>query len=120
MKRPTSVRVGIHDVKIVWSKKGVARQHRHLLKTDPNFENEHDVLLGCYCGEDVTIYMLPRKDIETALRETLLHELLHCIGDLCGVPWQHDEESMVRVLSPNLLLVMEENPKVRRYLFGRD
>jgi hypothetical protein len=54
---------------------------------------------------------------ESVLRETILHEVLHAICEHTGIdPDEH--ESIIRSLSPLLLHVLTENPRLTRWLVG--
>jgi hypothetical protein len=49
------------------------------------------------------------------LRETILHEMLHCIFEHTGVdPDEH--ETLIRSISPLLLHTIRENPNLIRWL----
>lgn len=106
----------MHNVPINWSKKAAKKQQKKDRK-DGALEKD-EVLLGQYNGASCSIIMLPKKCDESFLRETLFHEVLHAIGDLQGVAWDADEETQVRALSPNIIMVMEDNPHLHRYIFG--
>lgn len=115
MKRPTKVKIGIHILPIIWNEKAIRKAGK---------ESGHDegTLIGLYYGEHGCIYMKPRKKgvSESHSRETLLHEILHAIIDLNGVQVEgldHDEP-IVAGLSPAIMSVMEENPSIRKYVFG--
>lgn len=55
-----------------------------------------------------------------ALRDTVLHEVLHCVVDLAGFSqeWEDKEEGIVNRLTPVLLQVLRGNPKLVAYLVG--
>lgn len=53
------------------------------------------------------------KDFE---RVVVVHELLHAIYHLSGIPESEEEEKIVTSLSPLLLLLMRDNPKLLEYL----
>lgn len=52
-------------------------------------------------------------------RETLLHEALHAVADLAGLPSELGadlDEKIVRRLAPLLLALMRDNPKLVAFL----
>jgi len=51
------------------------------------------------------------------LRETVLHEMLHCIFEHTGVdPEEH--ETLIRSISPLLLETLRRNPELVEWLVG--
>ena len=54
---------------------------------------------------------------EGQLKDTVLHEALHAIINRSGWrPSDNDEEKLVATISPWLLLVLQDNPKLVAYL----
>lgn len=54
-------------------------------------------------------------------RETVLHEVLHTITDMIGERMRlgsDREEEIIRSLSPALLMVLRDNPKLVAYLLS--
>jgi Zn-dependent peptidase ImmA (M78 family) len=52
---------------------------------------------------------------EPVLRETLLHEMLHAVLDHTGLD-PEDHETIIRSISPLLLHLLKENPKMFAWL----
>jgi len=103
MKRPKRVRVGNHDF---------------------------DYLYGTIEADDRYVYgrMNPRhtqiliddSNAESQIRDTVLHETLHAIwSDAPHILDSETEEQVVRALTPGLLSVMRENPKLVAYLLEK-
>lgn len=61
--------------------------------------------LNAYMGED-------------ALRDTVMHETIHAIWWLMGLPDKAKEEDAVRQLSIGLGKVARDNPKWARYVYS--
>lgn len=64
-----------------------------------------------------------REDVAPGqLRVSLLHEIMHAI---CALVYASDEdvdvseEVWISRCSPNLFAVLQDNPMVRRFLFGK-
>ena len=49
---------------------------------------------------------------------TVLHEILHACADVVGVDDDKAEERVVTVLSPALLQVLRDNPRLVEWLTG--
>lgn len=74
-------------------------------------------------GEADTSALVIRLDdrlAESALAETLLHEVLHCIWDQTPLRVMDDdlEESIVSAFAPPLLDVLRSNPKFASWLMN--
>ena len=57
----------------------------------------------------------------SSMRDTLLHELLHALCYESGLSpamgiAEDDEERMIRILTPSLLLLLRRNPQLLAYL----
>ena len=104
IKAPTTVKVGPFVYKIVF--------------VGGLEDDEGQVLWGNCQPANLTINI--SKQIDPAMQKTILvHEILHAIYHLSGLPDPVSEEQMVTTLSPLLLLVMQENPKLIGYLHGK-
>lgn len=57
------------------------------------------------------------KDFE---RVVLMHELLHGIYHLSGLPDSEQEEQVVNSLAPLLVLLLRDNPKLVEYFCGKN
>lgn len=62
---------------------------------------------------------------EDIQRETLFHELLHVVFDDCAllesgaVKTTDPEESLIRYISPRLVLLFQENPWLSEYIINK-
>jgi Zn-dependent peptidase ImmA (M78 family) len=73
----------------------------------------------------ITMYKMDNEEME---RETLFHELLHvALDDMTEAIFGYElekkdsdkEENLVRLLSPQLLLILTSNPKLASFILGR-
>lgn len=57
-----------------------------------------------------------------ALRDTVLHEVLHCVVAHAGFSqeWEDREEGIVNRLTPVVLQVLRDNPRLVSYLIAKD
>lgn len=60
----------------------------------------------------------------SSLRDTLLHEVLHAVCDVAGLEYlmgieTSDEERLIRLLTPWVLGVIRDNPKLLAYLLEK-
>jgi len=110
MSRPTRLRLLSDHIDIVWSAAAVADASR----------KEGEPLYGLYHDGQITI----DPDVRH-VRDTLLHETLHALIAQTGLsegsgPLSGDaEEQVVRALTPLLLHVLRENPKLIQFLVER-
>lgn len=101
---PRSVKVGPHTYELRNDKRARA-----------DLEAKHLV------GEADTSALVIRLDdrlAESALAETALHEILHCIWDQTPLRVMDEdlEESIVSAFAPVLLDVLRSNPQLARWL----
>lgn len=72
--------------------------------------------MGEWHARQATIYYDPSQDVQV-LRETVLHEMFHCLLEHTGVdPEEH--ETLIRSISPLLLEVLRRNPELVEWLVG--
>lgn len=112
MKRPDKVRVGPHRYRIRYDKDAID------LKATEHNERR---LYGLTEPTAQVIHIDPTLAPDQ-LRDTVLHEVLHACLSLIGADEQLSpgkEERLVRALSPVLLQVLCDNPKLARFLTGR-
>lgn len=104
--RPKSIKVGIFTYDIVF--------------LDLDTFNLHGVT-------DINnrVIKINTKYSEISQKETLLHEILHAGFEDCPIFKQayedanEKEEDTIRFLSPRLYGILNDNPTLRRYLFGK-
>lgn len=106
--RPTEIKIGVHTIHVVWDETKL-KQSAEQNQMDP------DTIMGQYVSTQNSIYITPIKNGENLNRDTLLHEILHAITHLKGVP-VHDEENMIRTLTPALIEFVTQNPEVVEYV----
>ena len=107
MKKPTKVRAGFYTWKINWTSE---KADETFGKTDMN-------------RKTITIYKQDNEEID---RETLMHELLHVALEdkvdsvFDNVEKRNDEkeENLIRLLSPVLIQILNDNKKLTKYLFN--
>jgi hypothetical protein len=109
MKRPNKVYISPFTFKIIWA------------------EDPSESALGetSFTSRKITIYQSPSSEL---LKETLCHEILHCIleGVMSAVVTMEPdkdnkldvEECVVELVSPKILQVYRDNPAVRKFIFG--
>lgn len=107
-QRPKQITIGSQKWKILWVDAIV---------------HDGQELLGLACGSQLELRVV--KDRPTsALRETLLHEILHAICFVFGITMPTEggaherEEQVVAQLTEPLLLVLRQNPKLADWLAG--
>lgn len=93
MEIPRYVKVGPYNVLI--------EQH------DGYFNRDDERVYGEYDERNCTINLDVDASAEM-IRETILHEILHAILGM----YDKDDEALVRLISPMLLQVIRENPKL--------
>lgn len=72
--------------------------------------------LGEWDARNATIHYDPSQTLPV-LRETVLHEMLHCIMEHTGIdPEEH--EQLIRSVSPLLLETLRRNPELVEWLVG--
>jgi hypothetical protein len=110
LTRPSKLRLLSTDIPIVWSAAAIAEASR----------KEGEALYGLYHDGQIVIDPNIRH-----LRDTLLHEALHAVIAQTGLsesgaPLHGDsEEQVVRALTPMLLHLLRENPKLIQFLVER-
>lgn len=73
--------------------------------------------LGQWSRDNFELALGPHENEETR-KETLVHEIVHALFDhfnLNGTP--PDEEHITDCMARGFLMIMNDNPKLRRYLF---
>ncbi len=106
MKRPELVWVGAKPYTVTYSNekirlKSADRQKGLLGNTD-------------HCSLEIIIDDAP---VEQVIRDTLLHEVLHCIWEDAGIrDMEMTEEDIVGCVSPRLVSVLRVNPELVEYL----
>jgi hypothetical protein len=111
--RPDKVKVGPWTYDIEWTndKKWVKDGHNR----DWGGESAH---------VENKIFMRIGQAAEGTLKETLLHEILHCVFVVTGLnrypepksKYEDADEYLIHVMTPTLLHVMQDNPDVFEYL----
>jgi hypothetical protein len=114
--RPNAVKVGPFTYEIEW------------LDNGQWLTNGHSDDFGGLSDHEPMVIRMRATDArsEDSLRETLLHEVLHCVGAVIGInhftPVADDEnnaeEKIVTMTSPTLLGVLRDNPGVLAYLIS--
>lgn len=98
--RPTSVKVSNHNYVIAW---GV-------------IPSEGDFLYG-RTHPRLTLIQINDEVAKSQQRDTLLHELLHATINETHLAFSAElEEEVIRVVTPILLGIVRENPKVVKWL----
>lgn len=106
MKKPTKFKAGCYSWKIYWSEEDADEMYG---KTD-------------HSTKVITIYQCKTEEI---LKETLLHELLHVVmEDKAEAIFNFDpdkkeydkEENLIRLISPVLMQIINDNPELWRFL----
>jgi len=90
---PTDVKIGPYRI--------VIEQHE-------GYWNKDDIRVYGEFDERTSTINLDVDVSADVMRETLLHEILHVILGM----YERDDETLVRVLSPMLLQVLRDNPKI--------
>lgn len=103
MKHPKIIFIGPHDYEVSISKK----------KIDSNLFGETD-------NTNSEIHVHPDQSLQNK-RDTLLHEILHAIAFASGMKkvleWNDEtEEKVIRLLSPWLLGVVQDNPDLIEWI----
>lgn len=116
MERPTDVKVGPWVYKIEWSTEEEWRA-----------DDEPRQFGAISKHEELQIRMMVTETrSEGSLRETLLHEIFHCVFTVVGLnhytrPRRGDiDEYIITSATPTFLAVLVENPRVMRYLLGEE
>ena len=105
--RPNKLRLLSSDIPVVWSVDRIAEASR----------KEGEPLYGFYHDGEIVIDPGVRH-----VRDTLLHETLHALIAQTGLSESpgplhgESEEQVVRALTPLLLHVMRENPRLVQFL----
>jgi hypothetical protein len=76
--------------------------------------------------EQYRVIVNTRGMVDQSIRETIMHELLHCcFGDQAKLVFGQEtdkvdekEEELVRLLSPRLLNLFSNNPQLAEVVFG--
>lgn len=97
---PVKIEVGYLEVKVETDADSVAR----------SVYNTGSSVFGTYDERTGTITL----DVTVPLRvqqESLMHELLHAIIKQTGLQWEEEkEETVIRTLSPFILMMLRDNP----------
>jgi len=97
---PQQIEVGYLEVKVETDADSVAR----------SVYNTGSSVFGTYDERTGTITL----DVTVPLRvqqESLMHELLHAIIKQTGLQWEEEkEETVIRTLSPFILMMLRDNP----------
>lgn len=110
MRKPTKFTSGCYTWSIYWSSEEAEEMYG---KTDSH-------------NKTVTIYKCKNKEIT---RETLLHELLHVVmEDKAEAVFNFEsdsksydkEENLIRLISPVLMQLINDNPELWEYLSERN
>ena len=96
-KMPSNVKVGYFDYDI---------------KEDSNLIEA----LGQTKLDKLTIQIDPNYP-EQIIKETLLHECLHAVLRGTYIVSDETEEKLVSIMSPALMLLVKDNPDLKKYLF---
>lgn len=87
------------------------------------FRHDSDDDFGKTCLAEKTIWINDRYSKQVQ-RETLLHELLHVALEDCPlVEFPIDkkgdmEEALVRFISPRMFQFLQDNPKLKQFIWG--
>lgn len=86
--------------------------------------NEDDDWCGVtrHSAASIRVRLVPNAN-EQHVKETTLHEILHCVWSATGLNHVHDsfnsdnrEEQLITIMSPALLFVLQQNPHVMKWL----
>lgn len=99
VKIPNQVKVGPHQVSIVWV-------------------GEMEDCCGDYDKEKERI-RVDTSMSDTQVADTLLHEILHAIHYIYGIKDEHEEEQVVTVTATALSQVIQDNPDVVKFLIAK-
>lgn len=110
--RPRRVNIGAVEYRVKWSRKRIRRHAKTQGDDTVQYWGATDLLNS--------VILINPEASEDQQRDTLLHEVLHAIAHTFHVQWCKDEERMIRRLTPLLLIVMQQNPKLSSYLFRGD
>lgn len=110
VRPPNKIALGPFDIKVDISKKAQEKVDR----------DNDGPLYGMWDGRNATISLSSRA-ADTIMRETILHELIHAIIELSGAASVHikdsdTEEGIVRSVTPMILAMLRDNPKLVDYL----
>ena len=106
MKLPTSIKIGPFNYKLIKSESHMTDAHGHT-----SLENK-----------EIVIYKSANFE---AMRETLQHELLHVLlEDIVSTIKEIDdadkmEEQLIRLLSPRLMSLAQDNQELAKFLWIR-
>ena len=107
MQRPDTIWVGAFPYSVVYDKAKIdaksVEQRAHLLGSS----NHHDLIIT-----------LDDSVAEQVIRDTLLHEILHCTWATSGLTEMVDltEEQIAAAVAPQLVYVFRANPELVEYL----
>lgn len=110
MKPPAKVKVGPFTYDVVFDSDAL---NRIAIKAD-----DTSGLDGAVEFNDHVVFLHGDRAPDF-IREVFLHELLHTLTDMLGIRHELDddlEEKLVRRLSPPLLALLRDNPKLVAYL----
>jgi len=101
LRVPSKIKVGTDDYTVI-----VVKDLRH----------HGDKVWGLKKGSDFTIHI--EKDMPTPIcsGETLLHEVMHALSDYFELGLGDTEERTIASLSKGVMMVLRDNPKLRKYL----
>lgn len=103
-------------------KKAKVGPHTYTLRAVENLESLTDQTGGVTFSEAVIVY--DPAQAHTQLRDTLLHELLHCV--IFETPLRkelkdsEEEEKLVWTLSPRILALLRDNPQLVAFLTEKE
>ena len=76
----------------------------------------NNIALWGRCDHDTLVLSVAKKVDLQFQKIVLLHEILHAVYHLSGLPDPVTEEQMITSISPLLVLLMRDNPKLLEYL----
>lgn len=96
---PKQVKVGPHQVSIAFVGEledcfGDYDKHKERIRVDTNIS-------------------------DTQIADTLLHEILHAVHYIYGIKDEHEEEQIVTVTATALSQVIQDNPKVMKFITSK-
>lgn len=106
---PTSIRVGPFVYRVV---QDVAKLQAH--------ERKEKGAYSGYSDHSVMEIVVGPDEVACSQRETIWHEVKHCVVHLFGEYGKMDDETYVRRTAPMELAALRDNPDLVAYLLAKD
>lgn len=113
MKLPEKIKVGPRTYQVICNMASWAKV----------VDSQNDASMwGCTKHEELNIYLYPMMSDNLKV-ETLVHEVSHCVNNVCGLDNELDddktkitEEQVVVRTAPIWLQIFRDNPKFMKYV----